>query len=135
MELTLEQVRERFKTDRFAVGVMGIEIVEARVGYAKVKLDVSEKHFNTVNIVQGGVIFTLADFAFAVASNTGADAATVGIECNMSFIKPTTSGTLFAEAVLIGKSKSLCSYNVSVTNEKGELAAQFYGRGFLRQNR
>jgi acyl-CoA thioesterase len=133
MELTKEQIIERFKADRYATEVTGIEIVDAKLGYAKTKLIIQPKHFNAVGIVQGGVVFTLADFAFAVASNAGVEEITVAIECNLSFMKPTTTGTLFAEAALISKTKSLVSYSIPVTNENGELAAQFYGRGFTKQ--
>jgi acyl-CoA thioesterase len=135
MEITTEQIKERFSADRFATVVTGSEIIEARAGYAKIKLEICEKHYNAVGIVQGGVLFTLADFAFAVASNAGVDEITVAVECNISFMKPTKSGTLIAEATQVAKTKSLCSFNVPITNEKGELVAQFYGRGFIRQNR
>jgi acyl-coenzyme A thioesterase PaaI-like protein len=50
-------------------------------------------------------------------------------------MKPTTAGTLYAEATQAAKSKSLVSYDIPVTNEKGELVAKFYGRGFIRQPR
>jgi acyl-CoA thioesterase len=133
MEFTKEQIIERFKADRYATEVTGIEIVDAKPGYAKTKLLIQPKHFNAVGIVQGGVVFTLADFAFAVASNTGVEEITVAIECHLAFMKPTTAGTLFAEAAQISKTKSLVSYNIPVTNENGELVAQFYGRGFTKQ--
>jgi acyl-CoA thioesterase len=133
MELTKEQIIERFKADRYATEVTGIEIVDAKPGYAKTKLLIQPKHFNAVGIVQGGVVFTLADFAFAVASNAGVAEITVAIECHLAFLKPTTTGTLFAEATQISRTKSLVSYNIPVTNENGELVAQFYGRGFTKQ--
>lgn len=47
------------KNDRFAQ-LLGIEIVEAYPGYALVELEIGEKHKNGIDIVQGGVIFTLA---------------------------------------------------------------------------
>ncbi|MDR2438007.1 MAG: hotdog fold thioesterase [Planctomycetaceae bacterium] len=133
MELTKEQIIERFKNDRYATEVTGIEIVDAKPGYAKTKLLIQPKHFNAVGIVQGGVVFTLADFAFAVAGNAGVEEVTVAIECHLSFIKPTIAGTLYAEANLLSKTRSLVSYSIPVTNEKGELVAQFYGRGFTKQ--
>lgn len=135
MEPTKEELIERFQADRFATGVVGIEIVDIRPNYSKVKLDVQPRHHNAVGIAQGGVYFTLADFAFALASNTRDDETTVSIEGTMSYFKPTVSGTLYAEATMISRSKSLQSFEVSVTNEKGELAARFYGRGFVRQPR
>lgn len=133
MNISKEQLLERFQNDRFATEVTGIEIVDIAPGYAKVKLEVQPRLFNAVGIVQGGALFTLADFAFAVASNTQDDETTVSIESTMSFMKPTTSGTLYAEAKLLSRSRSLQSFEVPITNEKGELVARFYGRGFVRR--
>lgn len=132
----LQETIEKFREDRFAV-LTGIEIVEVAPGYAKVKLKVREQVFNALNIVQGGALFTLGDFAVAVAANTYApDAdpgtAVVAIESSISFIKPARSGVLFAEAKELARSKSLVSFDVPITNEKGELIAKFYGRGFVR---
>lgn len=135
MQSSLDNLRARFKSDRFASEVTGIEIVDIRPGYAKVKLEVEPRHHNAVGIVQGGVLFTLGDFAFAVASNTQDEETTVSIESSISFIKPTTTGTLFAEATMLARSRSLQSFDVPITNEKGELVAKFYGRGFVRQSR
>lgn len=134
-EISKEELLKRFQDDRFATEVVGIEIVEIRPGYAKVKLDVQPRHFNAVGIAQGGVYFTLADFAFAVASNTQEEETTVSIESGMSFFKPTTGGTLYAEARMLSRSRSLQSFEVPITNEKDELVARFYGRGFVRKKR
>lgn len=134
MTISREELLNRFKADRFATEVVGIEIVDVRPGYAKVKLDIEPRHHNAVGIVQGGVYFTLADFAFAIASNTQDEETTVSIETSMSYFKPTVSGTLYAEANLVFRSRSLQSFEVPITNEKGETVARFYGRGFVRKN-
>ena len=63
---TIEQVRDFFKNDVYATGTTGIEIVEARPGYAKVSLQVDARHMNAAGRVMGAVYYTLADFAFAV---------------------------------------------------------------------
>ena len=120
--------------DHFAVGVVGIEAVAVAPNYAKTKLNVEPRHYNAVGIVQGGVYFTLADYAFALASNNETETV-VAVEVSMSFLKPTTSGALHAEATLLARSKSLVAYDIPVTNEQGELVARFYGRGFVRQLR
>lgn len=130
---SLQETIAKFQRDRFAV-LTGLEILEAAPGYAKVKLEIREELFNAVDIVQGGALFTLGDFAFAVAANTDANESltSVAIESSISFVKPAKSGVLFAEAREIARSKSLVSYDVPITNEKGELIAKFYGRGFIR---
>lgn len=130
-ELKQSPVIERVLTrDRFAQ-LLGIKVEELRPGYARASLAVDERLFNGVDIVQGGAVFTLADYAFALASNTHENVA-VGVESNISFMKPTRTGTLFAEAEEISRSKSLGSYVVRITNDKGDLTALFYGRAFFR---
>ncbi len=126
----LERVLTR---DRFAQ-LLGIRVEELRTGFARASLAVEERLFNGVDIVQGGAIFTLADYAFALASNTRENVA-VSIESNISFLKPTRGGTLFAEAEEVSRSKSLGSYVVRVTNDRGEQTALFYGRVFFRQDK
>ena len=66
---SLEELREFFSHDRYATATTGIEILEAEDGYAKVGLAVHEGHMNAGNRVMGAVYYTMADFAFAVASN------------------------------------------------------------------
>ena len=65
---TLERVRETFRGDRFATE-MGAVIDELGDNYSKCSLVLNEHHRNAVGGIMGGVYFTLADFAFAVASN------------------------------------------------------------------
>jgi acyl-CoA thioesterase len=120
--------------DRFVLE-QGIKAEAVRPGYGKASLVVTEHHLNGVDIVQGGAVFTLADYAFALASNSHENIA-VGIESNISFVKPSRVGdTLYAEAEELNRSKSLGSYLVRITNQQGELAAVFYGRAFFRQER
>lgn len=128
----LERARARFAADKYATEVTGIEIEAVGEGFARCGLTLDARHYNAEGGVMGGVLFTLADFAFAVASNLE-DEVILGIETTMSYMKPSVSGTLFAEATLLSRSKSLQSYDIPVTNEKGELVARFYGRGFVRK--
>lgn len=133
MQLSKEELLARFQADRFATEVTGIEIVDVRPGFARVQLTVEPRHLNAAGVVQGGVYFTLADFAFAVAANTQDDEATLSIESSLSFFKSAHTGTLYAEANLLHRSRSLQSFDVPITNENGELVARLYGRGFVRK--
>ena len=65
----MERIKSFFQRDRFAA-LAGIELLEVSPGYAKVKMPIDERHLNGVSCVHGGAIFTLADFALAVASNS-----------------------------------------------------------------
>jgi acyl-CoA thioesterase len=116
--------------DKFAKHC-GIELIEAGSGYAKAKMQIQPFHFNGVGIVQGGAIFTLADLAFAAASNSH-DHVAVAINTNMSFIKATESGTLYAEAKEINPRGRVGSYSVTVTNDQQEIIAVFEGLAYRK---
>ena len=66
--MNLQEIQEIFRGDRFA-SEMGAEILEAEQGRARCALTIGPGHRNAAGGVMGGVLFTLADFAFAVAAN------------------------------------------------------------------
>ena len=70
---SLEELRERFREDRYATQLTGADILEAEPGRALVGLRLRPDHLNANQKVMGGAVFTLADFAFAVAANGFAD--------------------------------------------------------------
>lgn len=67
----LDRIREQFAKDRYATETTGIEITEVGENFARVELELDERHYNALGNVMGGVLFTMADFAFAVATNSG----------------------------------------------------------------
>jgi acyl-CoA thioesterase len=83
-------------------------------------------HYNALGIVQGGAIFTLADYAFAAASNAHGTVA-VGINVSITYMKPATTGVLTAKAREVALNPKLASYTVDVTDDAGELVAVFQG--------
>lgn len=91
-----KDILKNVKNDKFAQ-LLGIEIVEASPGYALVEMKIEDKHKNGINIVQGGAIFTLADYAFAIASNADGST-TVGINASISYFKAPTGAYIRAEA-------------------------------------
>lgn len=119
------QARRIFAADRYAA-LTGIEIVEAGKGHCKASLAIEDKHLNAANVVQGGAIFTLADFAFAVASNSHGQLA-LAINANISFLRGITAGTLYATATEVGVPKRIGAYDVLVTDEQGAIVARFNG--------
>jgi len=122
-----------FSGDAFAKDT-GIELLEVSSGKAKVKMEIAEKHKNSHGTVHGGVIFTLADCAFGLASNSHGIPA-VGINATISYMKSSTSGTLYAEACEFSKNPKLATYNVYVTNEDGEKIALFQGMVYRKTPR
>lgn len=117
--------RNIFSQDRYAA-LTGIEIVEVRTGYCRARLHIEDKHLNAANVVQGGALFTLADLAFAVASNSHGQLA-LAINVNISFLKSVSSGTLYATATELDEPKRLGAYDVLITDEQGHIVARFNG--------
>ena len=120
-----DQARRIFAADRYAA-LTGVEIVEAGKGYCKARLIIDDRHLNAANVVQGGAIFTLADLAFAVASNSHGQLA-LAINASISFLRGITTGTLYATASEVGVPKRIGAYDVLVTDEQGEIIARFNG--------
>jgi acyl-CoA thioesterase len=127
-----KELLENVKNDRFAQYV-GINLIKVEPDYAKAEMPVTENHLNGVNMVQGGAIFTLADYAFAAASNSSGFA-TVGIQANISYFKSPTGKTLVAEATKINGQNKLCSYNVDVFDQDKSLIARFTAMGYIKRN-
>jgi acyl-CoA thioesterase len=126
------EIAERIvEKDRFAQ-YTGIKLVEVKPGYAKASLEVEEKHLNGAGFVQGGVIFTLADFAFAAACNEGRNP-TLGINAAISYIKGPKGRVITAEAKEISATNRLCTYEVTVYDEDGVCAARMLSTGYIKK--
>jgi acyl-CoA thioesterase len=121
-----------FKRDSYAES-MGIKLLEFSEGRAKAKLEITKNHLNSAGTVHGGVIFTLADFAFAVAAHSHGTVA-AAINSGISFLKAVSAGVLYAEAKEISFHPKLASYTVDVTNEKNELIASFQGMVYRKKD-
>jgi len=129
----MEIIKKYFKKDRFAKHC-GIVLMEVSKGSAKVKMDITPDHINGVGIVQGGAIFTLADLAFAMASNSYGTVA-VAINVNISFIKAINKGTLYAQARETSINPKLATYDVRVTDDADNLIALFQGMVYRKEKK
>ena len=130
--LSREEHLSRMRKDRFVCDMLGVKLTDAGIGYAKAELTLNELHLNGVGIVQGGVLFTLADYTFAAACNYSQEAV-VGIETSVSFLKSSRTGTIYAEAHEISRTKRFSVCSVQVTDENNNLLIQFMGRGYIIQ--
>lgn len=117
--------------DRFASHA-GITLLDVSEGRARARLQVSPMHLNGVGIVQGGAVFTLADFAFAAASNSRGRVA-VAIDVSISFVKAVSGGVLTADAREEALSERISTCVVRVTDEAGELVALFKGTAYRKR--
>lgn len=128
MVLTLDEVREKFSHDRFAT-VNGAVIDEIGEGYAKCSMELNDTHRNALGAVMGGAIFTLADFAFAVASNWNKNPQ-VSLNASISFLGKAKGQKLIAEAHKIKEGRKTCYYEVTVSDELGNQVAHMTSNGF-----
>ena len=128
--MELEKIRETFQADRFAAE-MGAEILEAEPGRARCALTLVPGHRNAAGGVMGGVIFTLADFAFAVAANCQR-METFSLTSQITYLNRAKGERLFASAACVKMGKNTCYYTIDVTDDLGNQVAQVTTTGFRR---
>jgi acyl-CoA thioesterase len=126
----MDTVKRFFKKDKFAERA-NIKLLSVSPGQARAKMTLHPHHLNGYGTVQGGAIFTLADFAFAAASNSHGNVA-VAINVSITFMKAGQTGTLWAEAREVSKNFKLGSYTVEVKDDQGELVAVFQGLAYRK---
>ena len=120
---TLEDAREVFSKDLYATELSGAVIDEIGDNYAKCSMELTPDHKNAYGGIMGGAIYTLADFAFAVASNYGKECATVSLVGQANFMSATQGNKLFAEARLLKDGKRNSFFEVTVTDDLNKLIA------------
>jgi acyl-CoA thioesterase len=125
-----ELIAKVFERDQFA-RANGMRVVQVRPGFAQTEMTVEARHLNSVGVLQGGALFTLADLAFAVASNSHGVMA-LACQADMTWFKAVTSGKLTATAEEIARTRKLSTCVVRITDESGELVAQFKGLAYIK---
>ena len=124
--MSLEQAARQIRKDPFA-DFLGIELLELREGYSRTALTVTEHMLNFQGIPHGGVIFSLADAAFAAAGNSHGQVA-VALNVSINFLAAVPAGTrLRAEASEESATRRTALYRLSVTAEDGTLVALGHG--------
>ncbi len=126
----MDKVRAMVEKDQFARH-SGIELLSVTPGRATARMSVQPYHLNGVGIVQGGAIFTLADFAFAAACNSHEPVA-LAVNISITFMKAVVTGTLTAEAQEVAINPRLGTYTVNVTDEHDHVVAVFQGLAYRK---
>ena len=104
---------------------LGIEILEVREGYSKIKMLVRKEMLNGFGIVHGGLAFSLGDTAFAFACNNRNNIS-VALDVTITFTKPVNVGdVLTAESKEVHNGKSTGVYLITISNQKDETVAFF----------
>mgnify|MGYP000724638932 CR=1 FL=1 len=124
--MDFQEMQSFFNSKDFLARNLGMRIVALEKGYAKAVLEVKEEHKNGIGIVHGGALFSLADFAFAAASNSHGWSA-VAINASIAYHKAVEQGTLTALAKELSLNFKLASYEVSIFDQSEELCASFQG--------
>lgn len=129
-----EKILEHFKKDTYAQ-LLGMVIEEVEDGYARVSMQVTENMLNFHGTANGGAIFSLADVAFACASNSDGNQR-VGITMNIHYLK---AGMVNEKLIAIAKedikSNRLGSYRIEVFNQAEELVAIAEGMVYRTKHR
>ncbi len=125
-EETQQRILLRFRQDPYA-DLLGMELLEVRPGYSLMSMVVREDMVNFHGIPHGGAIFSLADSAFAAASNSHGQTS-VALNIEISYVRMVVPGTkLIAEATEEYLGKRTALYHITVSTDGGDLVASCHG--------
>ena len=131
-ELAKKVVTKMMKNDLFSQW-MDVKIVKVSEGYSKIKMKLRNEMINGFNVIHGGIIFSLADSAFAFACNNRNNLS-MALDVSITFNKASKPGdTLIAEAKEIHNGRNTGLYIINVTNHNNEQVALFKGTCFRTQ--
>ena len=125
---SVESAREFFYKDKYAV-MTGVTLDELTEDEAICSLEITDDHRNAYGGVMGGVMFTLADFAFAVLSNQ-IHQLTVAQQVDIHYLSAPKGEKLFANATCRKSGRTSSIINVDISDDTGRDVAQFIGTGF-----
>jgi acyl-CoA thioesterase len=121
-----ESVREHIAADPYCA-MLGIDLAELTEGFARTELEITDDLCNFHGTPHGGAIYSLADAAFAAASNSHGETA-LALETNISYLDSVETGTtLVATAEETHASGRTAEYTVVVTTGENRIAT-FRGR-------
>ena len=124
------QVVDKMMKDDLFSQWLGIEVMEVKEGYSKIKMTIRKEMINGLGVVHGGIAFSLGDSCFAFACNNRNNLS-VALDTAINFTKPVHVGDeLVAEAKEVHNGKSTGLYHISITNQRDHVVAFFKGTCF-----
>lgn len=103
--------------------LFGMQLEEAREGYAKLSARVRPEYVNAYGVAHGAFIFALADMAFAIAASSIADA--VAVQWSLNMFRAAAPGELItAECIILHRGKSVIVVGFNVFNSEGKVVAR-----------
>lgn len=118
-----EELIELMGHDAYAE-LTGVEVTRAEIGYVEARLPVTPKILNGHGKVQGGAIFTLADYTSACVANLYGEA-TAATNCSISYLKAVSRGCLLAKARSVRSGRRMKYTTVEIFDDAGDLCAIF----------
>ena len=119
-EAKFEAIRQYLNEHDLFCRANSMVLTKITQGYAEAEMTLAQAHYNAGGIVQGGVSFTLSDFAFAGAINSYGKIA-VGMNSTLSYIRPAQGSKLFATAREISRTRQTGVYEIQTRDEAGRV--------------
>jgi acyl-CoA thioesterase len=130
MQTIYEEVVNHMMENDYFSQWMGVEVLEVKEGYSRIKMTIRKEMVNGFGIVHGGLPFSLADSAFAFACNNRNNLS-VALDVTITFTKAVNVGDILtAEAKEIHNGRSTGVYLIQVTNQRDEIVSLFKGTCF-----
>ena len=125
-ETKLDIVKQKLEEDPYGI-LLGMKLEEIRKGYARVSLVIEKSFCNFLGYVHGGLIFSLADQAFAAASNSRG-VTSLALQMNINYLRaPSVGDILTAEAEEKSLTPKIGFYQIKVEDSSHQLIAQAQG--------
>ncbi|CAM4048165.1 PaaI family thioesterase [Mesobacillus zeae] len=138
-DLHYDEIKQVLKDEPFA-SFLGMKLTKLGPGSAEAELITDDRMLNSHGTIHGAIIFSLADYVFAAASNSYGKTA-VGVTTNVNFISTgKRGGILTANAKEIKKNHKLAWYKIDVQSENELIAtmeAMVYRKSqyFIKQDK
>ncbi len=130
----IDEIRAFIQRGDALISLFNMEIVDFSAGSATVRMTVKREHANAADVCHGGALFSLADVAFALASNSHGTLA-LAIDMSISFLRAVPVGeTITACCVEKHRGRSTATYLIEVKDSSGKLAALLKATAFRTPN-
>ncbi len=130
----MEGLRKRIASSPL-VRFMGIQLEDLGEGYARLAMEVEEKHLNSLGTLHGGVMATLNDIACGVAINTVLvpDYTILSLDLRVEFIETLSEGIVYCEGFLTQKKRAVAFAHSRLVDGRGRLLSTASATGFIKR--
>lgn len=129
----LERLRAFFDKDYF-VALTGIELVEVTEEHAVARAKIEKRHLNGNGCVQGGMLYTLADYTFAVLGNY-LHPLTVTQGGHITYIRPAYTDEIIATATETERAGHNSISEVIIRDKQGQIVCVCNFNGFVKEEK